>query len=190
MRLTTIIVLVLLLLSAVPTAAQHLPALVSGQSNAKNLSAWLPPASHVLVARGGTSILAWDWTHPDGDLGRQLRDALRSHTFSVFVWWQGETDGLQGMSAEEYADRLLAVLLRVQERHTTPILIVEMADHPSRMHLKAVQARFAAHPLVALIETSDLPMQPGNAHDFDGPAYRAVAERLMACYFTECWLRQ
>ena len=157
-------------------------ALLAGQSNARDQTKFLPPTSYVAVVKGNTSNKAWDRSTPDGELGRELLRQLTAHQFKVFIWWQGETDGLEGMPAEEYRERLKRILDRVN----LPTIIVDMADHPSRVALRRVQREFADSPTVALIDTVDLPMI--NLHDFEDAGRPTVTDRIMRCYFVECWI--
>lgn len=163
----------------------EMPALLSGQSNAHYLSAHLPPRSHVLVAESGQSILRWDWldTGSSGALGRAFLDALGRYRFSVLVWWQGDSDAQ--MPASEYERRLVTLLNTAQ----VPVMLIEILDNPSIRHIKAVHEKVALHPAVALIPTRDLP-RDGDTQHFEARAYDVVTERLLACYFTQCWLTQ
>jgi hypothetical protein len=173
-----ILVFLLIVLSVRAAASQS--ALLSGQSNARDQARFLPPDSLVLVARGNTSIRAWDWTDPAGDLGRQILEELKKRDFKVFIWWQGETDGVRGMSAREYTERLNRLIGRIDR----PTIIVEMADHPTRTHLKLAQAELAKSERIALIDTDDL---PHGDHDFCDSGRKTVTDRILRCYFVECW---
>jgi hypothetical protein len=156
--------------------------LISGQSNALEQAAYFPEGSYAVVARGSTSIVAWDWDSPGGDLGRDLLEVLGARSFRAFVWWQGETDGLDGMPAADYADRFSRILRRVN----VPTMIVEMADHPSRTHLKTLQATMAdSDPLIALIDTSGLAMK--GLHDFDSAGRPTITDRVTRCLAAQCW---
>lgn len=113
--------------SATAQTRAPMPALVSGQSNARYLAPHLPPGSHILVAESGQSILRWDWldTGASGALGRAFLDVLGRYRFSVFVWWQGDSDAQ--MSAAEYERRLVTLLNAAQ----VPVMVVEILYDPS-----------------------------------------------------------
>lgn len=165
-------------------ATPYVPALLSGQSNAVNLSPHLPAGSHVLVGRAGAGIASWDFTDPYADLGQQFQAALAAYDFGCVVWWQGESDA--AMPPSEYNSRLYTLLAAANR----PVMIVEIATGPGRDAITAVHRQFAADPTfgqyVAFIPTADLPRDGATDH-FTPLAYDVVATRLVTCYQVNCF---
>jgi hypothetical protein len=171
------------LLLAAPAAAQTpIPCYLQGQSNAVYLAAYLSPQDCAVNAERGVTIDKWDWTADgdDGRRGRQMLADLSVYRPVVHVWWQGESDAR--MSADDYAARLLRVLVTVNR----PVMLVEIVARHGREHITAVHQAFGAHPMIAFIPTRDLP-RDGDTDHFTPAAYQAVVQRLVACYHAACW---
>ncbi len=123
--------------SSSPTApTQHGPLsiLCSGQSNALWLctgspdhleSFWIPYGTVRGDYASGAPISLWD---ADGQYWERLKAVLPGAPVDAFVWWQGETDGLRGISDGVYGSKLDGLIKRVREALNTPRLLVVVVE--------------------------------------------------------------
>lgn len=157
--------------------------LLSGQSNAVNLSPFLVGAYHpslvVTSAYPGNPISLWTEGHPNWRvLAPLLRQPLRA-----FVWWQGETDA-DARSTTYLAD-LTDFVARVRLANHAPdlfVIVIRILPLPqgAGASVRAAQEAFVqADTNAVLVSSDDVPALPDGYHLADA-GYRQVAARIVA----------
>ena len=165
--------------------ALPLPLVLSGQSNAlmdhlgQPLSSVYAPGAVTVVARGSTPIRAWDVGAP---MWQQLAPSL-DRPLQAFVWWQGESDAMEGST--HYGADLKAFLGRVRAANGDPRLLVVLVKIlsyaatpplPDASLVRLAQETYVAtDPDSVLIRVDDLPTDGG----YHSRAYPQVADRIL-----------
>ncbi|MFM7058877.1 MAG: sialate O-acetylesterase [Planctomycetota bacterium] len=89
------------------------------------------PIGFVNVAVGGTSVRQWS---PDGPLSARLHRAGQSMgVFRAVLWQQGESDVIEGTSADDYVSRLQAIRAAAVQawKFEPPWLCAQSTHHPT-----------------------------------------------------------
>lgn len=158
------------------------PILLSGQSNARELSSHLAQLHPVMGAwQGGTAISAWA---EGGALWQRLVPTSLPPVRAI-VWWQGESDqlnaetaGLMATFEATYRAALTSVVTRLRAE-TGPDTLVVICGAVSQEPLRSIQSSWAADaPNAVFVPSSDLP-NDGALH-LVAAGYTQMAERIMA----------
>jgi len=153
--------------------------LVGGQSNMNNCRSFLSALGLTTFgfSEGAQPISYWDvgangWT--------QLAAAIAGkNTAKAFVWFQGETDGLNGVTTAAYQAKLTDLIARVRAitRANLPILLTQISTLEAPFApINAAITAAAASSGVYVIPTSDLSW--GDTRHLDNAGATAWAQRV------------
>lgn len=162
--------------------------ILSGQSNAREVKPYLDVAASAAGAtvigwaEGGDTISVWA---PTGVGYGWIAPMFGLLGVSAFIWWQGETDALQGLLGT-YAASLADLIARVRTAAGNPhlpVIIVEGGHVSDETTLYAIQAAYvASDPYARLVDTADQP-DNGGGHFFPA-GYQVIVSRIVAALGT------
>jgi hypothetical protein len=153
--------------AAPPAASSGQRILLAGQSGAYNLYPFLLPDALADINIDGSV----DYWLSGAAFAQRIRERL-----SAFVWWQGSAD--VNMAGETYAQKLRAVIALARSNNPgLPVRIVEIADFPVRVNIRAAQREVASDPGVEMIPTADLLCADAACH-LTQAGYATVRDRI------------
>jgi len=165
--------------------ARGAPALVlSGQSNPFYMQDYVRSVSPwpvVQAVHGAEPIASWASSAP---LWATLRTLLSPGRVRAFAWWQGESDGYNGMDTATYQAALSDLITRVRSAAsmtTLPVIVVRIKGDTAFNSIRAAQSAFVAGDSHAtLINIDDLAADAVGSPHLTTAGYQTAAARIVA----------
>jgi hypothetical protein len=103
----------------------------------------------------------------------------------VFLWYQGETDGMNGMSENDYKEKLKDLVKRVREKAKSPGMVVVVvqiglwkSEKGDFMPIREAQRRFVIEDGNALLVTALGRTSGDKVVHLDKPGYKELGEEI------------